>query len=129
MAIYLYDCPEGHWIESWQRADNLLCPIHLATAQRKWSVNQKHDVAGEHYNFALGQYVKSDRDFDEKLKIANDTNGTRIVRVDPGDVPRPDTGDGGEIFDTQMRTLTDRGYVGSDGKVTIDDAGRFVRRS
>lgn len=126
MPSYLYDCPEGHWIESQHRGDNLQCPIHDAIAQRKWFVNKASSMEG-HFNFALGQYVKSSRDFDEKLKIAGEEAGTTFSRVDPGDVPRPTQDD--EMFDTQMRTLTDRGFVGADKKVTIDDRGRFVRKS
>lgn len=125
MAMYLYDCPEGHWIESQFRGDVLACPLHTIAAQRKWFVNKK-SAGQEHFNFALGQYVKSDRDFDEKLKIAGEAAGTTFTRLDPGDQPRPTTDT--EMFDTQMRTLTNKGFVGSDGKVTIDDAGRYVRK-
>lgn len=126
MTIYLYECPLDHYIESNFRGDKLPCPIHDAHAQRKWFVNAKRGLEG-HFNFALGQYVTSDRDFNEKLKIAGEEAGANFTRVDPGDQPRPTTDD--QMFDTQMRTLTDRGFVGADKKVTIDDRGNFVRKS
>lgn len=123
MPTYEYECPNGHLIEGPLRADNVTCPVHSETAQRRWFVNRSKGF-GEHFNFALGQYVKSDRDFDEKLKIAGEEHGAVYTRIDPGDAARPSDGD--EIYDTQMRTLTEKGFVGSDGKVTIDDGGHFV---
>lgn len=124
--MYEYECKScGQVLDTNIRQDAIGCGCG-GRLQRRWSVNRSKGVPA-HYNFSLGQYVKSDRDFDEKLKIAGETAGTTFSRLDPGDAPRPSTDDG--IFDTQMRTLTDKGFVGADGKVSIDGAGRFVPKS
>jgi hypothetical protein len=58
-----------------------------------------------HFNHAVGSYVSSSRDFDEKLKIKGEEAGTTFGRLDPGDQPRPTVDD--HIFDTQMKTIRD----------------------
>lgn len=122
--MYHYSCRSCHRSTTTDvRADNLgPCICGNGIQQRRWSVNYPAPFT-PHFNHSIGSYVTSSRDFDEKLKARGEESGTTFSRLDPGDMPRPTTDDG--IFDTQMKTLTDRGYVGSDG-VTLDDSGNFI---
>lgn len=59
-----------------------------------------------HFNHAVGEHVSSSRQFDEALRRAGDAAGSEYTRIDPGESPRPTEDD--HIFDTQMKTITDR---------------------
>lgn len=129
--MYEYECPVHGRFDTLIRADSVPCPATMLLgtepcpnpARRVWHVNRKRGIQ-PHFNQALGCVVKSDRDFDEKLKIAGEAAGSTFSRIDPGDSPRPSTDD--EVFDTQMRTLTDKGFVDGRGNVPLDDRGGFI---
>lgn len=127
--IYVYRCRECQTvIELPTRADSVNCPNCFTRAGRDYSsVQFSPDSVKPHFNHAVGQYVTSSRDFDEKLHVAGQEAGTVYSRVDPGDMPSP----GGDsesmaILETQAKTLRDRGFTDSRGKVSIDDAGSFI---
>lgn len=123
--MYEYRCKDcGQVLDTNIRQDAISCGCG-GLLRRVWSVNRKRGLE-PHFNHALGQIVKSDHDFDEKLKIAGDRAGTTFSRLDPGDSPRPTSDD--HIFDTQMKTLTDKGFVDSRGNVPLDDRGGFVQQ-
>lgn len=77
-----------------------------------------------HFNHAVGKYVHTSAEFDTALKQAGESAGTEYTRVDPGDVPRPTKDD--HIFETQLSTLSRKGFMDSRGKVSIDDGGNFI---
>ena len=126
VTFYAYVCAGGHPISSQRRADRIWCPDHEQYAQRRWVVNTTPSGFQPHFNHSIGQYVTSSRDFDEKLKIASEQNGTTLTRLDPGDQPRPTRDDG--IFDTQAKTLRDKGFTDDRGNVTISDDGTYVKK-
>lgn len=128
VTFYAYVCAGGHPISSQTRADRIWCRDHEQYAQRRWIVNTSPTGTFQaHFNHSIGQWVTSSRDFDEKLKIVGEQNGSQLTRIDPGDQPRPTTDDG--IFDTQARTLREKGFTDDRGKVRIADDGNYVKQS
>lgn len=107
--MFAYKCQVcGARIDSSSR--NLTsCPECLSMALRRDYSSVQMGMGGfrPHFNHAVGSYVSSSRDFDEKLKLAGEDAQTTYTRVDPGDVPRPTQDD--HIFDTQARTIHDKG--------------------
>lgn len=124
MPRYLYTCKScGASQISNFAADNTTCLQCSGFAQRKWNVNLTPPFT-PHYNHSVGAYISSSREFDDALKHRSEQAGTSFSRIDPGEAPRPQSDDG--VFDTQLKTLTDKGFVGSDGKITLDDAGNYI---
>lgn len=84
------------------------CPECLSMALRRdyTTVQMGMGSFHPHFNHAVGSFVSSSREFDEKLKLAGETAGTTYTRVDPGDVPAP-TRDA-EILETQAKTIRDK---------------------
>lgn len=129
--IYVYRCRECQTvIELPARADSTTCPACGCRAGRDYSSVQFNQAAVKpHFNHAVGDWVTSSRDFDEKLKMAGERAGTTYTRIDPGDSPSPGgTADEQAILETQAKTLRDKGLMSDSGKVTVDDSGRFVRQ-
>ena len=60
-----------------------------------------------HFNHAVGSYVSTSKEFDQLLRLKAEQAQSTYTRLDPGDTPTPtvDT----QIFDDQMKTITDRG--------------------
>lgn len=65
-----------------------------------------------HFNHAVGAYVDSSRKFDDLLKIRGEEAGSTFSRIDPGEAPTPSTDT--QIFETQAKTIRDRGLNPSD---------------
>lgn len=127
--IYVYLCRECNTqIELHMRAASTTCPRCGCRAGRDYrSIQFGQSAIRPHFNHAVGDWVHSSRDFDEKLKRAGEREGASYTRVDPGDMPSPGGSSADEsILETQAKTLSDRGFTDSRGKVAIDDAGRFI---
>lgn len=107
MTVFAYKCRTcGGSFDSTSRSLTT-CPHCLSSEiRRDYSTIQ---IGGggfdPHFNHAVGAYVDSSRDFDEKLKIRGEQAGSTFVRIDPGDMPRPTKED--EVFDTRERTIHD----------------------
>lgn len=129
MTIYCYKCRYCGWTgDSTTRAPSIPCGACSYPATRDYSsIGFKADAVKPHFNHAVGAYVNNSRDFDEKLKIRAEESNSYYTRVDPGDIPDPGgDSESAAILETQAKTLHDRGFTNSRGKVLIDDAGSFV---
>jgi hypothetical protein len=122
--MYSYECQRCGPFTSQRRGDTHRCPNCELPSQRRWSFRTATKGFEPHFNHSVGAYVSSSRHFDEMLKIRGDEAGTQMARIDPGDMPRPTQDDG--IFDTQARTLREKGFTGDDGRVRLTDEGNFI---
>lgn len=128
MTIFAYLCRECYTqFDSTERHERLPCPSCGTSSGRDFSSVSFSRTFTPHYNYAVGKYVTSSRDFDEKLKIAGEEAGTSYSRVDPGEVQPIQEAD--DILNTQMSTMSKKGYLDGRNKVSIDDTGNFVPQS
>jgi hypothetical protein len=73
-----------------------------------------------HFNTAVGQHVNNKLEFETALKRGAERAGSEYVPLYPGDSPRPTKDD--HIFETQARTLRDRG-IKTGPKTTVIPLG------
>lgn len=126
MTFYAYRCRHCGWTGDTQhRDDGVICPNCDLVAKRDYSTVQIGTSFKPHYNWATGQYVSTSREFDDALKRKGEEAGAEYTRIDPGDHPGPPT-DSDEILDTQLRTMSKKGFMDERGKVPIDDNGFFI---
>jgi len=106
--MFAYKCNVcGARIDSTSRSLTT-CPECLNMALRRdySSVQIGTRAFKPHFNHAVGAYVRTDREFDDLLRIRGDKAGSSYTRVDPGDVPTPSADD--YILDDQARTIRDK---------------------
>lgn len=111
--IYAYRCRScGLAFDSNTRDDPYPCHVCGGLIKRDYSTVQLSTPTFKpHFNHAVGQYVSNTRQFSDALKVTSDMNSEatgmdhHYVRVDPGDVPRPDTAT--EAFEVRSKFIRD----------------------
>lgn len=106
MTLYAYQCDSCGLHDSTTRSNSVPCPNCGLTSKRKWAFRRGGATFKPHFNYAVGQYVHTDREFREALKRGGDAAGTTYTPHYPGDIPEPtkDT----DILETQARTWHDK---------------------
>lgn len=106
--MYAYKCNVcGARIDSSSRTMTT-CPecLNMSLKRDYSSVQIGQRAFKPHYNYAVGSYVQTSREFDDLLAFRADEAEATYSRVDPGDVPRPTNEDA--IFETQAKTIHDK---------------------
>lgn len=110
MTTYSFKCKACGWRgEAATREVAFDCPAcGSVEVKRDYSTVQIGVQAFKpHFNHAVGAYVSSSRHFDDVLKVRAEAAGSEFTRIDPGEAPTPTTHT--EIFETQAKTIRDRG--------------------
>jgi hypothetical protein len=92
MPLFDYKCVKGHLTESTTRAEAIMCGSDCSEiARRRFSFRIARSIQ-PHYNAAVGDFVRNEQDFRDKLKRAAERQAVEIGYettydyIDPADI-------------------------------------------